>query len=152
MSAMFLLHAFSLRPGRKVRQPLLKINTDVTLPTHVDVAVIGGGAAGVATAYELNRLGKHVAVFEKGHVAAEQSSRNWGWCRTLGRDMRELAVAKLSVQRWTDLADEIGVDVGFRKTGITFVTRSEEELAGWHAWCDFARSSGVAPMFSIGSV
>ncbi|MGN6667536.1 MAG: NAD(P)/FAD-dependent oxidoreductase [Trinickia sp.] len=127
-----------------MRQPLLKIHTDVTLPTHVDVAIIGGGAAGVATAYELNRLGKRVAVFEKGRVAAEQSSRNWGWCRTLGRDLRELGIAKLSVQRWTDLGEEIGADVGFRKTGITFVTRSEEELAGWQTWFDFARKSGVA--------
>ncbi|EEA04135.1 FAD dependent oxidoreductase [Burkholderia sp. H160] len=127
-----------------MRQPLLKIDTDGSLPTHLDVAVIGGGAAGVATAYELNRLGKRVAVFEKGHVAAEQSSRNWGWCRTLGRDLRELGMAKLSVERWTALSEEIGADVGFRKTGITFVTRSEEELAGWRAWFDFARRSGVA--------
>ncbi|MBB5405933.1 NAD(P)/FAD-dependent oxidoreductase [Paraburkholderia youngii] len=127
-----------------MKQPLLKIDIDVTLPTHVDVAVIGGGAAGVSTAYELNRLGKRVAVFEKGHIAAEQGSRNWGWCRTFGRDLRELGMAKLSVQRWTDLAGEIGADVGFRKTGITFVTRSEQELAGWQAWFDFARRSGVA--------
>lgn len=122
----------------------MKIDTDVSLPTHLDVAVIGGGAAGVATAYELNRLGKRVAVFEKGHVAAEQSSRNWGWCRTLGRDLRELGMARLSVDRWAALSGEIGADVGFRKTGITFVTQSEEELAGWHAWFDFAKRSGVA--------
>ncbi|WP_051481428.1 NAD(P)/FAD-dependent oxidoreductase [Paraburkholderia nodosa] len=135
-------HLFEVRLN--VRQPLLTIDTGATLPTHVDVAVIGGGAAGVATAYELNRLGKRVALFEKGRVAAEQSSRNWGWCRTLGRDLRELGMAKLSVQRWTDLSAEIGADVGFRKTGITFVTRSEEELAGWQEWFDFARRSGVA--------
>jgi glycine/D-amino acid oxidase-like deaminating enzyme len=122
----------------------LQIDTDVSLPTHLDVAVIGGGAAGVATAYELNRLGKRVAVFEKGRVAAEQSSRNWGWCRTLGRDLRELGMAKLSVDRWTALSEEIGADVGFRKTGITFVTQSEAELAGWQAWFEFARRSGVA--------
>ncbi|EIF34460.1 glycine/D-amino acid oxidase, deaminating [Burkholderia sp. Ch1-1] len=127
-----------------MRHPLLKIDTDVLLPTHLDVAVIGGGAAGVATAYELHRLGKRAAVFEKGRVAAEQSSRNWGWCRTLGRDLRELGMAKLSVERWTAMSQEIGADVGFRKTGITFVTRSEEELAGWQAWFDFARRSGVA--------
>jgi glycine/D-amino acid oxidase-like deaminating enzyme len=126
-----------------VKQPLLKIDTDAKLPTQVDVAIIGGGAAGVATAYELHRLGKKVAVFEKGLVAAEQSSRNWGWCRTLGRDLRELGIAKLSVDRWSALSDEIGADVGFRKTGITFVTRSEDELAGWQAWFDFAKRSGV---------
>jgi glycine/D-amino acid oxidase-like deaminating enzyme len=126
-----------------VRQPLLQIETDAVLPSHLDVAVIGGGAAGVATAYELNRLGKRVAVFEKGRIAAEQSSRNWGWCRTLGRDLRELGMAKLSVQRWSEMSAEIGADVGFRETGITFVTRSEEELKGWQEWFAFAKRSGV---------
>ncbi|MDM8356147.1 NAD(P)/FAD-dependent oxidoreductase [Pandoraea communis] len=127
-----------------MKHPLLHIDTDTALPTHLDVAVIGGGAAGVATAYELHRLGKRVAVFEKGAVAAEQSSRNWGWCRTLGRDTRELGMARLSVARWGEISAETGADVGFRRTGITFVTHSEEELAGWQAWFDFAQRSGVA--------
>ena len=127
-----------------MKQPLLKIDTDQTLPARLDVAIIGGGAAGVTTAYELARLGKKVGVFEKGRIAAEQSSRNWGWCRTLGRDMRELSMARLSVERWSQLASEIGADVGFRAPGITFVTRSESELTGWKTWYDFAQRSGVA--------
>ncbi|MFA4912947.1 MAG: FAD-binding oxidoreductase [Comamonadaceae bacterium] len=127
-----------------MRQPLLKVEFDHVLPKRVDVAVIGGGAAGVVTAYELSKLGKRVAIFEKGRIAAEQSSRNWGWCRTLGRDLRELSLARLSVQRWSELSKEIGADVGFRETGITFVTHSESELAGWQAWFEFARRSGVA--------
>lgn len=128
----------------KMKQSLLNIETASAFPTQLDVAVIGGGAAGVATAYELARLGRRVAVFEKGRIAAEQSSRNWGWCRTLGRDSRELDMARLSVQRWSVLGAEINADVGFRETGITFVTRSPEELAGWEAWFEFAQRAGVA--------
>ena len=59
-----------------MKQPLLTVDTDQTLPARLDVAIIGGGAAGVTTAYELARLGKKVGVFEKGRIAAEQSSRN----------------------------------------------------------------------------
>jgi glycine/D-amino acid oxidase-like deaminating enzyme len=127
-----------------MRQPLLKIEFNAPFPERVDVAVIGGGAAGVITAYELAKRGQTVGVFEKGRIAAEQSSRNWGWCRTLGRDTRELGMAKLSVKRWSEISSEIGADVGFRETGITFVTQSESELAGWEEWFKFAQRSGVA--------
>jgi len=127
-----------------MRQPLLAVHTTNTpLPAQVDVAVIGAGAAGIATAYELAKLGKRVGVFEKGRVAAEQSSRNWGWCRTLGRDMRELEMARLSIQRWAELSGQADADLGFRATGVTFLTRSQQELAAWEHWRDAARRMGV---------
>jgi len=124
---------------------LMPVATDphAPLPSHLDVAVIGGGAAGVATAYELHKLGKRVGVFEKGRIAAEQSSRNWGWCRTLGRDLRELDMAKLGVARWSDMASEIGADVGFRASGVTFVTQDPQELADWEAWRAAAQRADV---------
>ena len=34
--------------------------------------------------------GVPVVLCEKGHIAGEQSSRNWGWCRKMGRDPREI--------------------------------------------------------------
>ena len=48
--------------------------------------VIGGGIIGVCTAFFLARKGVPVVLCEKGEIAAEQSSRNWGWCRKMGRD------------------------------------------------------------------
>ena len=43
-----------------------------TIPTSVDVVVIGGGIAGVCTAYYLARSGVKVALCEKGRIAGEQ--------------------------------------------------------------------------------
>ena len=48
------------------------------IPKEVDIAVIGGGIIGVMTALTLAERGNRVALFEKGTIAAEQSSRNWG--------------------------------------------------------------------------
>ena len=57
------------------------VASDETLPTRVDVVVIGGGIIGTSTALFLAQKGVSVALCEKGHIAHEQSSRNWGWCR-----------------------------------------------------------------------
>ncbi|HCQ59257.1 MAG: FAD-dependent oxidoreductase, partial [Alphaproteobacteria bacterium] len=57
-----------------------------TPPRDSEVVVIGGGVIGVCTALFLARAGKQVTLLEKGRIAAEQSSRNWGWIRQQGRD------------------------------------------------------------------
>jgi len=63
----------------------ITINTPIKyqdpLPEKVDVVIIGAGVIGMFTALYLARLGKSVFVCEKGRVAGEQSSRNWGWIR-----------------------------------------------------------------------
>jgi len=128
---------------QQLKQALLRIDTLHTPPAEVDVAIIGAGAAGVATAHELTRLGVRVAVIEKGWVAAEQSSRNWGWCRTLGRDIRELELARLSVDLWRSVQADTGVDAGFRETGVVFVTDDPSELRTWERWQQAAAARGV---------
>ena len=67
-------------------------------PTQASVCVIGGGVAGVSTALELAERGIDVVLLEKGEIAAEQSSRNWGWCRQMGRDAREIPLIQVSLK------------------------------------------------------
>ncbi len=113
---------------------ILSVQDDDRLPPAADVVVIGGGIIGVATAYELARKRLAVVLIEKGRIAAEQSSRNWGWCRQQLRDPRELPLIKFGMERWGGLAAEIGADVGFRRTGITYATTDPSELAEWESW------------------
>lgn len=123
--------------------PLLKIETTPTLPAEADVVVIGGGVAGVFSAYYLAQRGLGVALVEKGLIGAEQSSRNWGWCRQQNRDARELPMATKSLDLWEKLAGEIGEDPGFRRCGLLYLSNNEAEIAGWARWRDFARTVGV---------
>jgi len=123
--------------------PLTLVETDAGLPHSADAVVIGAGIVGVFTAYYLARRGLKVVLIEKGRVGAEQSSRNWGWCRQQNRDARELPMATKSLDLWDRFAAESGEDTGFRRCGLLYLSDSEEELAGWARWRDFAGTVGV---------
>jgi glycine/D-amino acid oxidase-like deaminating enzyme len=123
--------------------PLQRIETSTKLPPPVDVVVIGGGVVGTTAAYFLARRGVSVALLEKGVIAGEQSSRNWGWCRQQNRDARELPMATKALELWDRFAREIGEDVGFSRCGLLYLSNREAEIEGWADWCHFARSHNV---------
>jgi len=123
--------------------PLKFVATTPELPAAADAVIIGGGIVGVFAAYYLARRGLKVALVEKGRIGAEQSSRNWGWCRQQNRDARELPMATKSLDLWESFAAETGEDTGFRRCGLFYLSNSDDELAGWARWRDFARTAGV---------
>ncbi|MBB4219612.1 NAD(P)/FAD-dependent oxidoreductase [Variovorax guangxiensis] len=124
-------------------QPLRLIETSSTLPRHADAVVIGGGIIGVFTAYYMARRGLSVALFEKGRIGAEQSSRNWGWCRQQNRDARELPMATRSLDLWQQFAADTGEDTGFNRCGLLYLSDDEDEIARWAKWGEFAKTAGV---------
>ncbi|PND24266.1 FAD-binding oxidoreductase [Sinorhizobium sp. M4_45] len=123
--------------------PLVRIETTDSQPQAADVVVIGGGIVGVFTAYYLVCHGLKVVLVEKGLIGAEQSSRNWGWCRQQNRDARELPLSTKSLNLWDRFAAETGEDTGFRRCGLLYLSNNDRELEGWARWRDFARTVGV---------
>jgi glycine/D-amino acid oxidase-like deaminating enzyme len=113
------------------------------LPGAVDVAVVGGGIVGVMTAYYLARGGASVALAEKGRIAGEQSSRNWGWIRQQGRDRAELPIMVEANRLWRGLEAETGEDLGLRQTGIAYLAADAAEMARHEAFLRLAREHGV---------
>ena len=115
------------------------IEFDGPLPEEADVVVIGAGVVGVSTAYFLARSGARVAVFEKGRVAGEQSSRNWGWVRQQGRDPAELPIAMEANRIWRGLAEETGErDLAFTECGCLYVATDPARMARWEEWREVA--------------
>ncbi|HWK44486.1 MAG TPA: FAD-binding oxidoreductase [Stellaceae bacterium] len=123
--------------------PVMKVHSTEKLPASADVVIIGGGIAGVATAYALAKKGTSVALIEKGRIAGEQSSRNWGWCRQQNRDPRELPLIKRSLEIWGGLDREIGADLGFRRTGLLYATTNPSDIAAWEKWGEIARGHQI---------
>lgn len=119
------------------------VQDSLYLPSSADVVIIGGGIAGAAACWELARQGVNVVLLEKGLIGAEQSSRNWGWCRQQNRDERELPLIIHALQRWQQLNQETGEELGFRKTGLVYATRNEQDIAAWDNWGKMAKSYDI---------
>ncbi|MCX2696603.1 MULTISPECIES: NAD(P)/FAD-dependent oxidoreductase [Ochrobactrum] len=120
-----------------------KVTTAERLPLETKVAVIGAGVIGVSTALFLAERGIPVALFEKGEIAGEQSSRNWGWCRRTGRDSRELPLIVESMRLWETMNEHTGRETGFRVTGIVYTAEKEEDVERYDQWIRIAREHGI---------
>ncbi|MCL6706452.1 FAD-binding oxidoreductase [Pseudomonas sp. R2.Fl] len=117
-------------PGPQV----VPVQGDETLPSRVDVVVIGGGIIGTSTALELAERGVSVALCEKGGIGEEQSSRNWGWVRISQRDPREVPLMAEAIRIWKDLDSRTDRDTGYRQCGIVFVSADEADEAQNERW------------------
>lgn len=121
------------------------VASDTVLPKQAAVCVIGGGVAGVTTALELAERGIDVVLLEKGEIAAEQSSRNWGWCRQMGRDAREIPLIQISLGLWDGMNARVGGDTGFTRCGILYLCENEAQLAAKNDWYEKnAKPAGLA--------
>ena len=117
----------------------IQVETDDTLPAQAEVVIIGGGIAGVSTLLSLAEKGVSVALVEKGRLAGEQSSRNWGFCRTQGRDQSEVPLALEALRQWDRMNERVGGDVAFTRAGACYLCETDKEVAAYEAWLDAAR-------------
>ena len=109
----------------------------------VDVVIVGGGIAGTASAYYLAKRGAAVVVCEKGEVAGEQSSRNWGFVRQQGRDPAEIPMMMESNRIWQGLERELNADLEWIQGGNLVTFADQEERAGWRRWVETAQAYGL---------
>ena len=100
-----------------------------------DVAVVGGGLVGVATAWGLAREGCRVAVLDEGDRAVRASRGNFAlvWVQSKGLGLAPYAGWTIrSSNQWGGFADllkqETGLDVSFQRPGGFHLALSEREL------------------------
>lgn len=125
----------------------ITINTPVrfadALPEKVDVVIIGGGVIGIFTALYAARMNQRVLVCEKGRVAGEQSSRNWGWIRQHGRDRAELPIMMDALKLWDAVNDETKGQCGLFIGGTHYLASSQAELKALEEWLPIGQEVGL---------
>src|SRR5712691_12689084 len=115
------------------------VPSDQSLPARADVVIVGGGIIGTSTALFLAQKGIPTVLCEKGHIAGEQSSRNWGWCRKMARDPREIPLIIESLKLWQGMNAMVEAETGFRTCGIMYLGETPADLARLEGWLDYAR-------------
>jgi len=92
------------------------------------IIIIGGGITGTAAAAELARESHAVTLIEKHGIAAMASGWTLGGVRQSGRDPAELPLARAAVAIWGGLAETLGADVEYRRSGNLRLARTPAEV------------------------
>ena len=108
--------------------------------SHAEVVIIGGGIIGCSTAYYLAKRGVPAVLYEKGEIAGEQSSRNWGFVRQQGRDPVEVPLMIECNRMWQGLEAELEADLEWIQGGNLALANDQDKLAQFEQWLDVARA------------
>ena len=110
---------------------------------EADVAILGGGLIGCATAYYLRKRGRSVVLLERGFVGGGSSGVNFGSLRLQGHHLPELPLALRSQGIWEGLEAELGESVEFVQQGHVHVALTEEHVQIMRRFAAAARPLGL---------
>lgn len=108
-----------------------------------EVAIIGGGIVGCATALFLRRRNVPVVVLERDRCGTRASGVNFGGVRHQGRDLRELPLSLRGREIWESLPALIGTDGERMQTGHLRLARSAEHMDVLERYRDHAGALGL---------
>lgn len=115
---------------------------DVDMKT--EVAIIGGGIVGCATAYYVARAGMDCVIIEKNDIASGTSSRCDGNITIVDKDPGfDSHMSLVSQQLTIDLREELDLPFEYRELGSILVCDNEEEMEAARQWVKTQRDAGL---------
>ncbi|QNE78670.1 FAD-dependent oxidoreductase [Streptomyces finlayi] len=128
---------------------------------EVDVAVVGGGIAGLSTAWELTRAGRRVAVVEADRIASGVTGYTTAKVsalhslvydrlrRTRGADAARLYAQSQqdAVERVADIARELGIDCDLERVSAYSYASDSSSRGAVEAEAEAAAEAGLAASY-----
>lgn len=122
-----------------------------------DVAVVGGGATGTATAYYASRQGARTVLLERSELNTEASGRNAGSLhgqiqhepyQQLGQDWARSWLPALqfladSLQLWEGLSTELCADLEVKRSGGLLIADQPDQLDWMEEKAALEREAGI---------
>lgn len=116
----------------------------MTLPTHAQIVVIGGGIIGCSTAYHLARDHKaDVLLIEQGKLTSGSTWHAAGLVGQLRSSASITRVLKYSVELYKGLAAETGLETGWKMTGCLRLATNADR------WTEYKRLATTAKSFGM---
>jgi sarcosine dehydrogenase len=116
----------------------------MSLPSHVQIVVIGGGIIGCSTAYHLSRdHGAEVMLLEQGHLTSGSTWHAAGLVGQLRSSASITQVLRYSVDLYKRLAQETGLETGWKMSGCLRLATNEDR------WTEYRRLATTAGSFGM---
>ncbi len=108
------------------------------------MVIIGGGAVGVAAAYELAAAGvPDVVLIDSGPLGGGSTSKAAGGVRAQFYDRVNIELAVRSLETFEHFAQRLGQDIDLRQPGYLFLLDNPRDVADFEASTGLLRALGV---------
>ena len=115
------------------------------VPTHAQVVVVGGGIAGVSTAYHLAKLGiADVVLLEQGRLTCGTTWHAAGLVGQTRATRNATRMSRYGIELYASLEAETGLATGWKQCGSLNVAKTPERLTLMRRQMARARSFGIA--------
>jgi len=109
-----------------------------------EVAVIGGGIVGCATAYYVSKSGMDCTIIEKNDIASGTSSRCDGNITIVDKDPGyDSHMSLISQQLTVDLRNELNLPFEYRELGSILVCDNDEVMKAAGKWVKTQKEAGL---------
>jgi len=118
--------------------------SDIALPHHANIVIVGGGIVGVSVAYHLAKLGrKDVLLLEQGSLTCGTTWHAAGLVGQMRPNRSMTRMSRYGTELYATLEAETGLATGWKRCGSVNVARTPER------WIVYQRQAAMAKSFGI---